>query len=277
MAVSLGRLRRDVGEQIGDVLVCTATDTAGSTSQFVDTVRLVHGTNTLAGRQAVLVAGAAADIGVVRLVVGNTPSTGTIDVRPAFSTVPGAGNILELYNTDAGGPQVSDIHNAINRAIRDAGPNALVEVTATAVTFDADAPTLTIPSTWYGFIGVEHASLDDDATWPTVPWRELDVYARTVVLGRAGTSYHSLDGERVRLRGYTLPGELTSETDETDIDPTWLVNQASYHALLRSASKRTPTQANLALGAAQAFREEAQRTQNLARPRLKPFYRLGAV
>jgi hypothetical protein len=275
--VSLARLRRDVGDQIGDVLVCEATSASGSTSQFIDVVNLIHGTNTLAGRQCVLTTGLTANTGTVRLITGNTPSTGSIEVRPEFFSPPSSGNILEIYSTDAGGPGIREIDRAINRAIRDAGPANLVEVVATAVEFDAEAPTFTIPDEWYGFIGVEYEHRSANDTWPEVPWRELDRIGRTVVIGRGGMDYFWLDGQDVRLRGYVLPGELSLDTDETAIDPAWLINQASYHALLRSAKKRTPTQANLALGEAQAWREEALRTQGLARPRLKTYYRLGAV
>lgn len=277
MSTTLSRLRLDVGSQIGDVLIGTATAVGGSTSQFVDTVTFVHGDNTLAGRQAICTSATTqANVGVVRTVTGNTQSTSTIDVRPPFDAAPVAGDVIELYNARSGGPLIPEITRAINRAIRDAAATALVEVTHTPVAFDPDAPTYTIPAEWYGFIGAEWDHTDT-TTWRTVGWRELDRIGRTVVIGPGGVTLGWLDGIDVRLRGYIVPGELASDTAETDVNAEWIVARASYHALITSAAKRTPSDANQALGMAQVFREEADRLRSLTRPRLRAFVRLGAI
>lgn len=274
MGTTLGQLRLDVGGQIGDVLVCTATSASGSTSQFIDAVTLVHGNNVLAGMQAICTsAGDAANEGVVRVVAGNTQASTSLDVRPVFASAPQVGDVLELYSKRAGGPTIPDIHRAINRAIRDAAENNLVETTAPVVAFDGDEPTYAIPASWYGFIGAGWQD-EDTEVWHDVTWRNLDRSGRTVVIGRSTASW--LNDHDVRLRGYTLPGQLAAESDETKINAEWLVNRACYHLLVASAAKKTPSEANISLGAAQAFREEALRTQNLARPRLLPFVRLGA-
>lgn len=274
MSTTLARLRRDVGEQIGDVLIGTATASGGPNS-FIDNVTFVQGAQTLAGRQAIMVSGAANNLNVLRVVTGNDPATGRIDVRPPFATNPSAGNVIELYSARGGGPLVPEITRAINRAIRDAAEDNLVEVTSSPVTYDRTAPTLTIPDTWVGFIDaeVEH---EETGTWRSVHWRDLDRAARTVVVGHRHQGLDALDGRQVQLRGYTVPAELTSDDATTDINPEWLVNRASYHALIACAKKQTPTEANLSLGMAQAFREEANVTQSLARPRLRAFIRLGA-
>ena len=207
------------------------------------------------------------------MVTGNTQATSTLNVRPNLPLTPGVGDVLELYTKHGGGPLIADINSAINRAIRDAAENNLVEVVATAVAFNPDAPTYTIPAGWVGLIGAEWQDADVPNTWYSVSWRKLDPVGRTVVV----TGWNSLTGSSVRLRGYSVPAELTNESATTALNAEWLVNRASYHALMSSAAKRTPSEANQALGMAQAFREEAMRTQSLVRPRLKLFTRLGAI
>ena len=274
MGVSLARLRRDVGGQIGEVLVCTATAT-GTTSTFIDTVRLVQGDNTLAGRQAVMTTAAtAANQGVVRLVTGNAQAAGVITVRPDFAAAPVAGDVIELYAKHGAGPTIEDLNRAINRAIRDAAANALVEDVSTTSTYDPDSSTLTLDSDWTHFIGAEVQD-EETETWAPLPWWGLDPVARTVNLGYRVHGNGQYDGHLVRLRGYTTPGELTADSDETAINPEWLVARASYHALITTASRRSPADANQALGLAQVYREEADRLRGLTRTRMRPCHALG--
>ena len=116
---------------------------------------------------------------------------------------------------------------------------------------------------------------EETETWAPLPWWGLDPVARTVNLGYRVHGNGQYDGHLVRLRGYTTPGELAADSDETAINPEWLVARASYHALITTASRRSPADANQALGLAQVYREEADRLRGLTRTRMRPCHALG--
>lgn len=273
MTITRAELRQEIGDRIGDVLICTASDTGASASNFIDVVTLRHGNNILRGREAIM--STAADplnTNVIRVVTGNSQATNSLDVSPPFNSPPVAGDVLELYNSDFGGTLISQIHRAINKAIRIGQLAHLIEVTEDVTDFDYTNPTYALDANWYGFIGAEW-QWDEDSTWTMLPVRSLDAANRTVTLAPIrATGY---DARPIRLRGYTMPSLLSSDTDSTPINAEWLIERASAELLIATNSKKTSGASSTSLAMGQNNQAQAETRRNLTRTRKKPFTRLG--
>lgn len=234
VGTTLQTLRRGVGGLTGDLDILTATD-AGSTSTFVDALNLAVENNSFAGRLGYFSGGTAGNLYRTVRIESNTKGTTQLTFTPTVPSSTATGDTLELYNRDGQGPTVGEIHNAINRCIAFVAESVLTEVLDTADTFDVDAPTLDVPSTWRRVIAVEYQ--DDLDDWHAIPPADLlaDPVNRTMRIDHWPRVL--ADTRQVRLRGYTIAGALAADTDSTAVDAEWLIWEAASQVLLFLATK----------------------------------------
>lgn len=240
---SLQFLRRAIGRLTGDLDILVATSN-GSTTTFLDVLNANVESNSWKGRLGYFSGGTAANVGSTVRLTANDKTTTTLSFLPAVAGTTAIGDTLELYNKDGQGPTIRHIHDTINLCIEFAGKGVLTEALDTAVTFDEDDPVLTIPASWRRLVAIEYRAGDDDTDdWLTVPevdWVEtVDRLGYTVRVDNI--SRYLANDYQIRLRGYTVAGQLSAETDTTLVDTEWLVREATSQILLNLATaERVP-------------------------------------
>lgn len=231
-------LRRAIGGLTGDLDILTLT-AAGSTTTATDVLNANVETNSWKGRLGYFSGGTSGNLGRTVRITANDKATQTLTFTPAVVASTASGDTLELYNRDGQGPTIQQIHNAINLCIEFVSKGALTEVISSEVTFDQDAPDLTIPGTWRRLVAVEY-QLDNDAEdWVSVPeaeWTDaVDRVGYTVRLDGLARAY--ADTRPIRLRGYTTAGQLAADNDTTLVDTEWLVHAAVSQILMNLATQ----------------------------------------
>ena len=264
MSITRQLLRQYMGRQVGDLTSLTATAN-GSTTTFVDTTSLVSAVETAKGRDIIFTS--TPNLGIIRRITAADMTTGTLTFAAVTSTV--AGNTAELYNFRGKGWRVEEYHDAINRAIASAFRpyyqpfNAVI-----AAVFDDATGDLTVPA---GITHVEDLEFEDpNGIWQTVPqaggrgqsgwW--ADQYANTINV-RDWRFTSLMDGQNLRLIGWTRPTLMTAETSVTYIDQEWLISKASS-LLCLSALDRDRENYNRGM----VFQQEADRNEGALRTRM---------
>ncbi len=237
-------IRRRVGRQTGDMLLCIAT-AAGSTTTFVDTLNLNVEGSILLGRHGVFSGGTADNLNRIVRVTANVKANQTLTFTPTTATATATNDELELWNQRGEGTSPSVINDLIDDAISDLAENAPIPVTSDTFTFSSTNPIIDIDtlllnavangSSWEAITGVDWRpiSSDDDFTysWRKVDSVDLDVDrdGRTITIkGR-----HSMlaDQNSMRVRGANTSGSLSSDSDTTQINAEWLMYEVSARAL----------------------------------------------
>lgn len=232
MAIAAGTraaIRRQVGRtlypRIYEFLYGAVTAPTG-TVFTLDAVKTVPD-DALVGRLAYFSSGTA--VGQLRIITDNVQSTGVVTVSPAYSPVPTAADVVEIWPDYI---DVESVNDHINLAI-DRISEAVGIYAETAATVAADGITVTIPTGWTHIIGVRYQ--DDYGHWwdyfPSAdPWQDtygpysLSIQGGFVYLNRAIP-----DGiTSVYIRGYRAPVYLAADTDVPDVNPAYLVYMAAY-------------------------------------------------
>lgn len=235
-----GSLRRSIGRLLGDLIVCTLTDTLATGSQFVDKLNLVYNNNELVGRRAyVSYAYNGQNLGVSRRVSGNTRATATAQVTPDFPAPTTAGDVIELYNERDLGPSVDDIHAVINSVILSAQDVNLTETVGSSAAFAETAPLVSIPSSWRFFTGADWQ--DRRGIWRPVPPADLRVDPPNRTVEIRNRSAYLADGLQVRLRGTVAAAALEADDDATSVDAEWLKYQAAAELLISTSHRAHDT------------------------------------
>lgn len=232
-ASTRAQLRRQVGRLIGDLVVCTATETpvGNQASTFIDSLNLAVENNSLVGRRVWYAqAFHGANRGLSRRISENGKTTTSIRIAPDLPASTVAGDVIELWNERDLGPTPEDVNEAINAAIGSVTDLALMEAVSAEQAFDRTSPVLALPAAWSFFSGADWK--DDAGIWHQVPPADLriDVPSRTVEL--RNRSSRVATGRKVRFRGQASALPLTDDAQSTPVDAEWVTYQASSNLLI---------------------------------------------
>lgn len=225
-------LRQEIGRLTGDMLRCVATSN-GTTTTFIDALRLAKGNGTLTGRIGWLSGGTSANLGQMVRVTGNVKQTTSITF--ADTPLPSAtatGDEIELWNENGIGSWPDDVNAEINAAITTVSAAVTAPDEEIIDDFAFDDPYLDIPADWQYFGGLWYE--DSDGLWieipPTEDFIEIDAQNRTLRL--KGTARERADTYRVKLVGDIAATPLTTDSDQTSCDAEWLTAFVAYRLLL---------------------------------------------
>lgn len=265
-------LRRRVLRRFGDLVVATATAN-GTTTTFTDTETLYGESSRYAGRHAYVAGGTAANLGKVRYVEGYNGTTQTLTFQTALPAATAEGDEIELTNAFGMGVTHDLVHEAINWAIALSRPYALEPAETDLGTFDGLTP-LALPSEWAGVESVHYQHPLTDAWHPVQRARKqgkhgwaVDHANRTLTItGHPGAR---LEDVAIKAYGWTEPGELSSDSDETSVDLEWLVDTAVAHLMLDVVRSRQGAEwANQGL----YYEDRADKRRAALTPQLGPSY-----
>lgn len=245
-------LRQLIADELGDLMQLTATAN-GSTTTFVDTIRLAPARESLIGRQWVGTSGS--NDGEIR---GVTAGTTTLTLSAAVtSTV--AGDTADLYNLRGIGWTYEEYNRVVNATIEEATGFGLIEVLdASHTAFDADSPELTVDASIAYVFRVEYQ--DGDGIWHAIPaaketshygWKPDSVGGSIWILGEPA---RWADTNPIQIWGYGRQATLSADTDACALNPSWVVARACYR-LCRSGMARSDETAQKVL----LFKEESER------------------
>jgi hypothetical protein len=234
--ITRAELRSRVAAKLGDRLSLTATDDS-DTTHFIDTLHLGSMLENPRHREMVFLSGSNA--GEVRRITVSDLTTSTLTLNAALPVATATGDTAEVYNFRGKNLALEDYHTAINEAIDAAWPAVKVPFSVdVAADFDSQNPVLTIPATITHIDRVEYLDTNGDYQWidPAVTpggygW-EIDPYAGTITV-RGSRYLYLADGLTVRLTGGAREAPLTTDSDTTQIDPQWLVLQATANIALQ--------------------------------------------
>lgn len=220
------------------MLKCTATAN-GTTTTFIDKLRLHRGNGSLKERIGWVAGGTAANLYQMVRVTGNTQADFTVTFTDtALPSSTATGDVLELWNERGQGYYPDDVNSEINSALAIVAHQVTTTDEEEIADFDFDDPYLTIPADWLFFGGVWYE--DTDELWREIPATEshmdIDVQNRTVRL--KGEARRNADTYTVKLIGDLPSSALTSDTDSTACDAEWLTAYVAYR-LMFGAMRRT--------------------------------------
>lgn len=236
--------RRALGE-LGDLRLLTATAT-GTTTTLIDTVNLWGEPGHYAGRLAYVASGTVANLGQTRLVNGSSQSAMSLTFAAALPAATQAGDEVELVNTFGMGWTFEDVHHAINASIAEARDYGLVPLTEDSTdAFDqAGTREVPLPETW---THIERVQYLDPSTDHVVNIRRANVHGangwavdhanRSVLI--SGEQAYRADTAVIRLHGYGQPEPLETDSDETSLDPEWLMLKVCSRMLLNVVRSRS--------------------------------------
>jgi len=235
-------LRRRVLLELGDLKVLTATAN-GTDQTFIDAINLIGEPNAYIDRQVLFTGGTSANLGVINQVNGSSKNSRSLSLAVTLPAATAIGDECELINTRGVGYTFQDVHQAINKAIAEAARECTILVTADD-TFSQSAGSVAIPESWSVFSGIQWQ--DSIGRWRGIvpaprlagPGWSVDRVNRAVLIG--GDWASKLDGRPVRMTGATDPGPLNEDSDETPVNPDWLVAEAAA-ILLQSKYLLHPT------------------------------------
>lgn len=232
---TLLQLMADIGDELGDLIVLTAT-ADGSTTQFVSTSDMLYGDDGLNGREAWYVTAVnAGNTSTRRLVTATAETTGTITVTPAWPAISKATDVVYLFNSKATGVTIPEIRRKINQLIRRVRSELALAVADTPATFSLTSPTINIPTAWDYLLGLQveqpPASSGLWTNWKGEEPYEINFWdtPKTVTIKHRFRT--TLNARRVRLIGGNDLTELTLDTDTTTVPAAWLAKTAAYELL----------------------------------------------
>ena len=241
MGTTLKDLRRSIGDKTGEMTVLEATANAASSTTFIDAVRLgERGDNapSLVNRIGYFSGGTEANLGHEVRTTAFQSSTRTLSFTPAAPASPVVGDELELWSIADRVGSIGAIHRMVNDAIRSVRDIVGTETYASAATFNAYAPTISVPADISEVGGV---------IWTDTRGYEHDVPRGDVIL--RGGSRRTLElrnrarrfanGRSVVVWGFSRAGSLSDDDDETEVDPEWLVESVASAMRLAQSWKST--------------------------------------
>ncbi len=232
-------LRRIIANQLGDFYPVVVTQ-AGTTNNMFDNYNLAGETNKFKGMQLLITGGTYANIGQITTVALSDEVSRSISFEPPLPAATQAGDTAELYNFKSRGSTIQQYNQAINTAIMQAREqHAVIPYTHTVTgSFVRTNPYIEIPAYFTHIAAVDAL----DARGATVRLKAgdtmVDRFSRSIEVHRRGVN--SLHGLSVRLRGYVSPNLLNSDTDRTNLDAEWLLNEVKAQLLERRMAAGEP-------------------------------------
>lgn len=260
-------LRQEIGRLTGDMLKCTATAT-GTTTTFIDKLRLYRGDGSMEGRIGWVAAGTTANLYSMVRVTGNTRSTFTVTFADtALTSATATGDVIEFWNERGQGYWPDDVNTEINAAITAVADQVTTPADTEIDDFDFDDPYVDIPAGWLYFGGAFYE--DADGLWIEIPatenHMEIDTQSRTIRL--KGEARRLADTYTVKLIGDIASTTLSADTDTTAVNPEWLTNYVAMR-LMQPALRRSTTK-NDDLATRLAFAEKKE-MESRGRARTRP-------
>jgi len=234
---SLAQLVEDVLDRVGDLHRVEAT--SGTTNTLVDPINIPFGSVDYARSQMLFTSVTeTANLNDAVLITHTDNKEHKLTFEPVLAATVSAGDTAFLCNLKGAGYSLLDVKAAVNKAIRDSAGIArtLVDYEADA-TFDADAPTLSIPSTIGEVSRVFY--IDSEGLERTVPhashygyegW-QANPYNNEIVLN--GIWAQSAHGASVWIVGEGRHPTLSLWTSTTTLHPMWLTAQAAYRLTMK--------------------------------------------
>ena len=228
-------LRRQLLRDLGDLVILRAT-APGTNVTFIDEARLIGEAGAFRGREVLFTGGTPANLGQVRYVAGSSATARNISFADPLPAATQAGDEAEMVNTRGLGFHLDEVHDAINAAITEIAPQAMVVVAGTTAPFSYGTG-LAIPATFATVERVAWQDPDDPDVWHDLPrarrpdghgwW--YDPTTREIKI--SGTPGRTAHGKTVQLWGGELPGLLAADTDVTTVHPAWLRAEAKAKLL----------------------------------------------
>lgn len=227
---TLRELRRLVGDVAGDALVLRASAASASTSDFTDFAHLgdrEENATSLVRKILYFSEGTADNLQHEAAVTAFASTPRTLTFSPPADQIPQEGDVAELWSVSERIGSISAIHRLINYAIDQVKDIAGEEEYAPVQTYLYRTNSLTIPSTWSEFGGVEFVSPRHFNTRQEIRSGHITVQPalRTVRLHDRGAAL--ANNRSVYLFGYARCLPLTLETDETPVDSQWIVESVA--------------------------------------------------
>lgn len=270
-------LRRAILEELGDLVLTTATASTGS-SQWEDVDRLSFGDSSrYAGRELYVTRSAGNNAGQLRAIEGSN-GQGRLQLTRALPDSVVEGDEAEIVNTYGMGVTIDRVHRSINTALME----AQVDVRASATisdAFDVTTRSFDIPPQFTAVDGLHYTLPTDSATqgirevqhaktMGSLGWY-VDRANRRVYIG--GYPGLMMDGGTITLRGWGTPPPLETDDDIAPIHPEWIIAEVASALLLRSigtARSISPEWERKGFFLAQ----KAERLRDTIRPRRSPNY-----
>lgn len=233
-------IRRRVATMTRQAKIVTAT-AVGTQTTLIDAINLHYPTGKLAGRVGWVCSGPTNNLERSFRITGNSSQDLSITFTPALPDATQVGDEVEIWDELDQGVTPAFVNESINTAIEFVRYSYPIFVVDDAQEFDSGVPSLAIPDTFKYFTGVEMERRD--GVWYPLTQKQFRVRKpeRTVeLINGAQNLAHT---KNVRLRGATLPQDLTSDTDETIVDTEWLVKQVSALVFLNIAYANNDGQA----------------------------------
>jgi hypothetical protein len=242
---TLYNIRQNIGRNLG-VMTYGVTTALGTTATLLDTIFLAKGVTDEYIRQQVYITSqvvAGATIYSSSYATAFATSTSTLTFAPVMDAAVKAGTSYELWRDF----NTWDIHDFVNQAITAATASCLTEKTDITLTTAAATYAYAIPSGFVGIYMVEYLPVAAANYVQIAPdhWRidrpnfKLMITDTTLAITGAGKT--------LRISGYRIPAQLTVFSTGTDIDPEYIVAEATSRALLALApSSELDTQNRIA-------------------------------
>lgn len=225
-------LRREIGRELGQCIVLTATD--GGTTELICKSRLTGATNSYRGRTIYFTGGTAGNLGLTRDIVASNKTNGQVEWSEPLPDDVADGDEAELWGVSKTGVEPWEVEEMINAVISDGGLNYGIPVLA-AVTdpFDMESGEVEIPATiTKGIISVQYQK-DGYDDWITIDrasyaggygyWVNRGLGTMTI-----GGSWliSELDGLDLQIIGEAYPDTLDEDTDTTDMPKQWIIAES---------------------------------------------------
>jgi hypothetical protein len=272
MATTLQDLRREVGKQLGDLLILTATDD-GTDTVFYDNLRLTAPDNAYKGRNLYFTDGTALNIGSSRRVQTSVQSGGVLNLTPALPANVMTGDEAELWGIHAQGWLPGEVNDMLKVVNRNAMQNFFIPVEATVTdAFDPMTGYITLPA------AITVGIFDLEYLRPAGDWSSIDRatnrggpgYWTARGLGKIiiGGDYwlSAMNGMDVRVIGYGDGAAFEDDDDETLVNPEYMVWETVYR-LLFANTERSPERSKSILPLAM---QEAKIARERSRMRPQP-------
>lgn len=217
-------------------MALTATSN-GSTTTFIDAIRLAAARESGTGRQWVGTSGS--NDGVVR----SCTQSGTTLTLSSAVTSTATSDTADLYNKRGTGWLYEEYNRVLDQVVEDAAGFGMIEVVDDVSEFDADSPEVAVDASLAYVHKVEWQDSDDK--WHTVPAATDDSrygwYADPVggSIWIEGAPQRWVDGMALQITGYGRQSAFASDSATCVLNTSWVVAQACFR-LCRSGMDRDP-------------------------------------
>lgn len=227
-AITRSRLRHLISRALQDRFLGQGTAT-GASSTLIDTDRLIQAANYWNGWRAYIYSGTGSGQ-AERLITGSDPVTGSITVRPNWTTAPTSASLYELHKK----LYVTEYNDFIEEAIREVQAEAVISKVDETTTLAVDDYEYNVPSGFSYIHTLWVTDPDDESYEYFIPLENWWIEGGATPKIKLHRSEIITPGYTLKVEGQGYPTIPTADTDTIDIDATFLLHYAlsSAHAAL---------------------------------------------